>query len=292
MAKVELRGVHVRYPVFTSGSQESLFSNVVKRASFGVLGKSMSSTEVHALRGISFTLREGDRLGVIGMNGSGKTTLLKTLAGITWPQEGLLQVEGKVSSIISLGAGLNGERTGYENIDFHGRLFGLDAATRDAVAKDVADFTELGEFLNLPTRTYSSGMTLRLSYAIATALPGEILVVDEILGAGDVRFQERAAARSKERYGDAKIFVMATHSPGALVEYCNYAIWLDRGQIVDHGRPEELWARYAMGTPRGAEQDPFRKSNPDPSAGETPESDSQQAGRRTASETGPRPPDS
>lgn len=251
MAKIELRGVEVSYPVFMAGRQESLFANILNRASFGVVGSSsMAATEVKALRGVSFTLRDGDRLGVIGANGSGKTTLLKTLAGITWPQQGLIDIQGKISSIISLGVGLDYERTGYENVDFICKLFQIPKDERLNLAEDVATFTQLGEFMNLPVRTYSLGMLMRLSFALATALPGEILVVDEVLGAGDAAFQERAAERTKARYADTNIFVMATHSPSALVEYCNYCIWLDRGQIVDHGTPQEVWERYALGVPR------------------------------------------
>lgn len=251
MAKIELRGVEVSYPVFSAGRQESLFSNVLTRASFGVIGRSsMAATEVKALRGISFTLRDGDRVGIIGANGSGKTTLLKTLAGITWPQQGFIDVEGQVSSIITLGVGLDHERTGYENIEFVCKLFQIDKAERARIAEDIADFTQLGEFMNLPVRTYSSGMIVRLTFALATSLPGDILVVDEVLGAGDAAFQARASERTKARYADTKIFVMATHSPAALVEYCNYCIWLDRGQIVDHGTPAEVWERYAAQAPR------------------------------------------
>lgn len=251
MAKIELRGVEVSYPVFSAGRQESLFSNVLTRASFGVIGRSsMAATEVKALRGISFTLRDGDRVGIIGANGSGKTTLLKTLAGITWPQQGFIDIDGQVSSIITLGVGLDHERTGHENIEFVCKLFGIDKAERARIAEDIADFTQLGEFMNLPVRTYSSGMVVRLTFALATSLPGDILVVDEVLGAGDAAFQARASERTKARYAETKIFVMATHSPAALVEYCNYCIWLDRGQIVDHGTPAEVWERYAAQAPR------------------------------------------
>lgn len=252
MAKIELRGIEVSYPVFSAGRQESLFSNVLTRASFGLIGRSsMATTEVKALRGISFTLNDGDRLGIIGANGSGKTTLLSTLAGITWPQSGYMDIQGEIASLITIGAGLDAERTGYENIDFICKLFGLSKEESKEIAKDIAEFTQLGEFLNLPVRTYSSGMAMRLNFAVATSIPGDILIVDEVLGAGDAAFQVRAAARTNSRYKDTRIFVMATHSPGALVEYCNYCIWLDRGQVVDHGEPKAVWARYAAGTPRG-----------------------------------------
>lgn len=260
MAKIELRGVQVGYPVFSAGRQESLFSNVLNRASFGVIGRSsMAATEVKALRGVSFTLRDGDRLGIIGANGSGKTTLLKTLAGITWPQEGMIDVQGKVTSIITLGVGLDHERTGYQNIEFVCKLFSIDKDQHKAIAEDIAEFTQLGEFLNLPTRTYSSGMLVRLSFALATAIPGDILVVDEVLGAGDAAFQARASERTKKRYADTSIFVMATHSASALAEYCNYCIWLDRGQIVDHGEPGAVWERYAAQRPRKSELGSVRR---------------------------------
>lgn len=254
MPKIELTGVHVSYPVYTSNAQLTMMSQVARKASFGVLGKQTGGpTWIHALRGVGFQLREGDRLGIIGRNGSGKSTLLKTLCGVTWPQRGSMTVQGKVSSIISLGVGLDPEKTAFENVDFVGRLFELDASARKALMDDVTEFTELGEFLGMPVRTYSAGMLIRLSYALATALPGEILVVDEVLGAGDAIFQGRAAERARSKYDDAKIFVMATHSGEALEEYCNYAIWLDRGQIVDHGQPREMWQRYLDQAPRKSE---------------------------------------
>lgn len=272
MAKIELRGVDVSYPVFSAGRQESLFSNVLSRASFGIIGRSaLASTEVKALRNISFTLRDGDRLGVIGANGSGKTTLLRTIAGINWPQQGLIDIQGKVASLISIGAGLDAERTGFENIDFVCRLFQIPRHRREDIAAEIAEFTQLGEFMNLPIRTYSTGMVVRLTFALATALPGEILVVDEVLGAGDAAFQVRAAERTRARYADTSIFVMATHSPAALVEYCNYCIWLDRGQVIDHGEPAEIWDRYVRQEPRGQQLTSTPRRAPPAKAAAEPE---------------------
>lgn len=254
MALVELRGVHIRYPLFSSNSQQSIFANVAKRASFGALGRaSRSETFVHALRGLELHLKDGDRLGICGRNGAGKSTLLKTIAGLNWPHEGLRRVEGQVSCIINLGAGLEMEKTGFDNVAYVGRVFGLDAAARQALAEDVAEFTELGEYLNLPVRTYSSGMLLRLSYALASGLPGDILVVDEILGAGDAFFQRKAAERTRATHKSAKIFVMATHSEETLVEYCNRAIWIERGRIAFEGDPRETWKRYIDQAPSGAQ---------------------------------------
>lgn len=250
MALLEPNSVHVRYPVFSAGSQQSLFTAVARRATFGVLTRGGAATYVHALRGVSLSLRDGDRLGIIGRNGSGKSTLLKTLAGINWPQEGRRVVQGRISSIIALGAGLDGEKTGVQNINFLCRLFDIPARDVPALRERVIEFAELGEYINLPTRTYSSGMLLRLSYGLALALPGEILIVDEVIGAGDAVFQRKAVEHTRAAFSTAKVFAMATHSGEALAEYCNQAIWMDRGRIVDYGEPREVWARYADLAPR------------------------------------------
>lgn len=250
MASLELNSIHVRYPVFSAGSQQSLFTAVARRATFGVLTRGGSATYVHALRGVTLKLRDGDRLGIVGRNGSGKSTLLKTLAGINWPQEGRRAVSGRISSIIALGAGLDGEKTGIENINFLCRLFDIPTSDIGGLRERVVEFADLGEYINLPTRTYSSGMLLRLSYGLALTLPGEILIVDEVIGAGDATFQRRAVEHTRAAFSTAKIFAMATHSGEALAEYCNQAIWMDRGRIVDFGEPREVWARYADLAPR------------------------------------------
>lgn len=245
MPSIQMRGVHVRYPVFTSGSQESLFANIARRATFGALGKARGQgTIVHALRGIDLSIKEGDRLGIVGRNGSGKTTLLKTLAGLNWPQEGLFKVDGHVNSIINLGAGLDGERTGFENIEYVTKLHGINQKGRKVISADIEEFSELGEFLNLPIRTYSSGMMLRLSFGLATALPGEILVVDEVLAAGDAHFHERAKARIEAVMEKAPIVILATHSGHTLETFTNRAICLQSGKIVKEGDPKDVWDFY------------------------------------------------
>ncbi len=235
----------MNYPVFTSGTQQSLLANVAHRASFGTLARAANEgLWVRALRGVSLSLKDGDRLGVVGRNGSGKSTLLKVAANLVWPERGHVEASGVIRNVIELGAGLDPDMTGFENIRYVCRLYGLSAATAKTIAADIEIFSELGEFLNIPIRAYSSGMMLRLSFGLATALPADILVVDEVLAAGDAHFIARAKERIVELLGRAKITIFATHSAEILTAFCNSAIWVDQGVIKFAGSPEETWDRY------------------------------------------------
>ena len=245
MASLEFRGVEVHYPVMTSGTQQSLLANVAHRASFGNLAKSVNDAiYVSALKGIDLTLRDGDRLGVVGRNGSGKSSLLKVAANLVWPQKGLVTSSGKIRNVISLGAGLDGDLTGFQNVDYVCRLYGLSKSDTRNVCDDIEKFSELGEFLNLPIRTYSSGMLLRLSFGLATGLPADILIVDEVLAAGDAHFINRAVERIESLLENAKITIFATHSAEILNAFCNKAIWIDRGTIRYSGSPSDTWDQY------------------------------------------------
>lgn len=245
MASMDFRGVEVHYPIFTSGSQKSLLANVAHRASFGALARAANDAiYVSALKGIDLSLKDGDRLGIIGRNGSGKTTFLKVAANLVWPQKGLVESQGVIRNVIALGAGLDGDMTGFQNIRNICLLFGLSKVQTDQIAADIEAFSELGEFLNIPIRTYSSGMIVRLSFGLATSLPSDILVVDEVLSAGDVHFIERARARIESLLDKSKITVFATHSRDILMTFCNRAIWIDRGVIAFSGSPQETWDRY------------------------------------------------
>ncbi len=245
MARLDLNAVEVNYPIFTSGTQQSLFANVAHRASFGVLARAAGEgIFVQALKGVSLSLKDGDRLGIVGRNGSGKSTLLKVAANLIWPQRGRVDSTGVVRNVITLGAGLDPDMTGFENIHYVCHLYGMTKAQTKAISADIEAFSELGEFLNIPIRTYSSGMLVRLSFSLATSLPADILVVDEILGAGDAHFIGRAKERIESLMEKAKITVFATHSAEILTAFCNKAIWLDRGLIRFAGTPEETWNQY------------------------------------------------
>jgi ABC-type polysaccharide/polyol phosphate transport system ATPase subunit len=256
---LRLDRAYISYPVVSSSRQQSILSHAARAAAFGLLGKSNGDIQyVNAINGISMELRDGARLGLVGRNGSGKTTLLKTLAGIYFPDRGLRDVKGRIASLLSVGAGLDPEKSGYENIRFLAQLFGLSKLELDALTADVEEFTELGPFLNMPTRVYSAGMSVRLSFALATGLPGEILLIDEVLAAGDAHFMAKAVARMQVRAEQAKILVLATHSPDMLTQFCDVAIWLQSGKLMDAGDPASVWANYAADLPQRVENKPMR----------------------------------
>ena len=266
MTRVHLDDIHVRYPVIRSGRASSLFRQLAKSASFGALarGDHNDITYVHALRGITLDLHEGDRLALVGRNGAGKSTLLRAIAGLNWPQEGLRTVDGRISCMLNPNAGVDLEKNAWDNIDFIAQLFGVGKARRLEMAEDIAAFTELGEYLDLPIRTYSAGMMVRLSFAIATSLPGDVFVIDEVIGAGDSFFMQRARERARTFFSSAKILIMASHSDAVLRDFCNKAIWLDQGLVVDYGPLEQVLASYNAQTARFPEGAVPRFDEPEP----------------------------
>jgi ABC-type polysaccharide/polyol phosphate transport system ATPase subunit len=245
MARLTLSGVSVRYPVYATSRQRSILGFAANRASFGRIARDAGSiTFVDALDNVSFRLQDGDRLALIGRNGSGKTTMLKLCSGLILPSHGALEVEGTRASIITPGAGLDHERTGLENIELFARLLRVPRSERKALLEDVAEFTELGDYLALPIRTYSAGMLVRLMFALATSVPRDILIVDEIIAAGDAMFLEKAAHRIQSLFSKAKILVLATHSGEIASRMCNRAIWMESGRPVMSGAPEDVWDAY------------------------------------------------
>jgi ABC-type polysaccharide/polyol phosphate transport system ATPase subunit len=246
-SSIELAAVHLRYPVITSGKQQSILGHVARNATFGLIGKSNSGLRiVHALRGINLKLGPKARLGVIGRNGSGKSTMLKTMAGVLHPSAGQLSVHGKINSILTLGAGLDPEKTGRENVAMILSLFGFDRSKITSVSDEIEEFVELDDFFDMPVRTYSSGMSVRLSFGLVTAIEGDILIIDEVLGAGDSHFMQRASERIEKLAENASIMVFASHSRADLKRFCRDAIWMHGGKIVASGPVDEVFDAYEV----------------------------------------------
>ncbi|QGH36314.1 ATP-binding cassette domain-containing protein [Gracilibacillus salitolerans] len=202
------------------------------------------------LRHINFTGYKGEVLGIVGSNGSGKTTLCKALTGILHPDEGNLQVEGKVSALFSLGMGFNKELTGRENVYLNGMMLGIRKAKIDEFFDEIHEFSELGEFIDRPMKTYSSGMKARLGFSVASHLEPEILILDEALNTGDRAFGQKAATKIRELLGQAKMVIIVTHSHRYAKRNCDRLIWLEQGEIRAIGEPEEVLKQYEATIPK------------------------------------------
>lgn len=230
MAKIEFDNVTLRYPIYGSHGM-SLRSHLMRVATGGNIEKDSRTTVITALKDVSFTLKDGDAVGLIGHNGAGKSTLLRTMAGIYPPSSGKVVRQGKTSTVFEIGAGLDPELSGYDNIIHLGMMMGLSYSEAKALTPDIEEFTELGDFLQLPIRTYSSGMTMRLMFGVATAVTPEILLLDEMFSTGDAGFQEKSQARIRKIIDSAKIFVFASHDIGLIQKYCNKIFKLEHGVL-------------------------------------------------------------
>lgn len=206
---------------------------------------------VHAIDNVSLTLKDGDRLAIIGHNGAGKSSLLKMIAGIYPPTSGKLTVDGMISSMFELATGFEMEQNGWSNIYLRGLMLGQKPDEIKKKMKEIAEFSELGSFLNMPVKYYSSGMFIRLAFSISTAIEPDILLLDEIIAAGDAAFLDKANRRLKDMIKTSKIMILVTHSMQSALDMCNQCIWMERGKIVMQGQPSKVTEAYMKNAKEG-----------------------------------------
>ena len=232
MAWIRLQDVVIEFPIYGSANR-SLKTTLVCATTGGVLARSAANqVVVRALDNVHLEFRDGDRVGLVGHNGAGKSTLLRVIAGSYEPVSGTVDVNGRVASMLSVWLGMDIEATGYENIFMRAAIMGARRREIEAMAHEIGEFTELGDYLNMPLRTYSSGMAMRLAFAISTSVPADIILMDEWLSAGDADFTKKATRRLARLVDEAKILVLASHQPDLIREQCNRIVRLDHGRVA------------------------------------------------------------
>jgi homopolymeric O-antigen transport system ATP-binding protein len=258
MLSIVGKDLHVEFPIYDTRMRSLKYSLGIRNLAKGIsrlatkdliVGGQIGASEtgrvvVKALDGVSFEIFEGDRVGLIGHNGSGKTTLLRTLAGIYEPACGMIQATGRVFPLFDLQLGMDPEATGIENIWMRGKMLNLTTQQIKDALDDIVDFTELGDYLYMPTRAYSTGMALRLAFAISTAVTPEILVLDEMIGTGDAAFIAKADARLKTFLAKTGILIIASHSMNMLRKWCNKGMLLEQGRMLAYGPLEDVASTY------------------------------------------------
>ena len=233
MAHISIENLTVEFAIFGAGSR-SLKNQILSQATGGrVMASARDIVTVRAIDGLNLEVKDGDRVGLIGHNGSGKTTLLRVLAGIYKPSGGAITIEGKVGTLLDPHAGMDPESTGIENIYLRGYMMGMGRREITSKLDEIAEFTELGEFLELPMRTYSAGMFARLAFAVSTSAQNDILLIDEGIGAGDTAFRKKAQQRIESLFRRTPIIILASHSEELIAEFCNRRLQLEHGAIKD-----------------------------------------------------------
>lgn len=243
MVSIDTYNACVDFPIFDAKSR-SLKKAVLSTAG-GAIGKNADDTiVVEALRDINLHLREGDRVGLVGHNGAGKSTLLRLLSNIYEPTRGSAQVRGRVAPVFDLGVGMDPEVSGYDNIIIRGLFLGQTIKQMKGKIDEIAEFSELGDYLSMPLRTYSTGMRVRLALGVVTSIEPEILLLDEGIGAVDAAFMAKARVRLQELVRRSGILVFASHSNDFLAQLCDTALWIDHGTIAAAGEVADVVAQY------------------------------------------------
>jgi ABC-type polysaccharide/polyol phosphate transport system ATPase subunit len=250
MASICLDNVSVVFPVYGTNAR-SLKQGVLGMALGGHIGVGRGDTvRVLALDNVTFNFQHGDRVGLVGQNGAGKTTLLQVLAGIYEPVSGHIFCDGRIASMFNPMLGMDFESTGSENIVQRGLLLGMSRTEIDARIDEILSFTELGDYLAMPMRTYSSGMMMRLAFAISTCVVPDILLLDEWLSVGDASFVDRAEKRLTRLVESTSIMVLASHSNELIRKICNKAVFLDHGKVMKVGTVDQVLAEYQLASNR------------------------------------------
>jgi lipopolysaccharide transport system ATP-binding protein len=244
MASIEFSDVCVDFPIYNANGR-SLKKRLIQVATGGQLGADQQGrVVVRALENLSFSMKDGDRVGLLGHNGAGKSTLLRMLSGVYAPSSGTAHITGEIGSLIDISLGIDPEATGRENIYLRGGLLGMTRSEVNKQIDEIIDFSELGDFVDMPLRTYSTGMHLRLAFAVSTIVRPEILLMDEWLSVGDEGFKHKAEIRMAELVQATNILVIASHSRELVLRTCNRVIWLEHGKIRMDGNPQSVSDAY------------------------------------------------
>ena len=242
MTFIKLSNVGVTFSIFNTKTRS--VRNTLINAIGGKVNAVDNTIYVRALDSIDLGIKEGERVGLIGHNGAGKSTMLKLLSRIYEPTEGKMEVSGYISSLTDITMGMDPENSGYDNIIMRCILMGMTFKQAKETVKEIIDFSELNEYIDLPTRTYSSGMYLRLAFTIATCVAPDILIMDEMIGAGDASFIEKARRRSLELIEQTKVMVISSHDMHIMRDICTRGIWMEKGRIRMDGEINEVIEAY------------------------------------------------
>jgi ABC-2 type transport system ATP-binding protein/lipopolysaccharide transport system ATP-binding protein len=256
MSRLVFEDVTVDIPIYDIKSRSlkhrmilSKVSTLIARKEHGVGGSVIEDQRgvviVRALDGVSFAAEDGDRIAIVGHNGAGKTTLLRVAAGIYEPTGGSVMLKGRVMPLFNIMEGMAPDATGIEMIHTRGTLLGMTQKEIREKADDIIEFCDLGDYIQMPVRTYSSGMLMRLAFAITTAVESEVLIMDEVIGTGDAAFFERAERRMQEFVARSNVLLVATHSPDIVKKWCNKAMLFQHGKLVEAGPVDAVLATYA-----------------------------------------------